>query len=129
MFYNLKKYLGIQHNAVIYLILVMLLAIVAVAFMTVFLNPENNPFALKCFLYTQTGIQCPLCGGQRSLFYLLQGDLAKSWHFNPLLILTLPIISLFLFNRYIFKVYIKSEILWYGLLVGIILFFIFRNIF
>ena len=36
-----------------------------------------------CVLYTATGIYCPGCGGTRSVYALLRGDIIKSLYYHP----------------------------------------------
>ena len=46
----------------------------------------QNPFTIPCFFKHYFGIECPGCGFQRSLWALLQGDLAESLRLYPALI-------------------------------------------
>jgi hypothetical protein len=39
---------------------------------------------LPCPFKFLTGCDCPACGTQRSIIYILKGEFAKSWEFNPL---------------------------------------------
>ncbi len=49
-----------------------------------------------CILYTYFGIYCPGCGGTRSLIYLLQGDIIRSFIAYPALPVTVLIICRYL---------------------------------
>lgn len=40
-------------------------------------------YMLPCTLYTWTGLYCPGCGGTRSIYALLQGNLVQSFCFHP----------------------------------------------
>jgi hypothetical protein len=42
------------------------------------------------FLFT-TGFSCPGCGTLRALHALTEGDVATAFHFNPLLLLAIPV--------------------------------------
>lgn len=45
-----------------------------------------SSWMLPCPVKALTGMECPGCGFQRSLWALLQGDIAGSWHAYPALI-------------------------------------------
>lgn len=55
-------------------------------------NPEENNFYPKCIIYSLTGYKCPGCGTQRSLHYLLNGDIASAFKSNALIMAALPFI-------------------------------------
>lgn len=40
-------------------------------------------YTLPCTLYTWTGFYCPGCGGTRSVFALLRGDILRSVYLHP----------------------------------------------
>ncbi|WP_310994331.1 DUF2752 domain-containing protein [Aequorivita marina] len=54
-------------------------------------NPSTN-FFLPCPIYYTTSFYCPGCGSQRAIHLLLHGDISGAFRFNPLLVLTLPIL-------------------------------------
>lgn len=41
-----------------------------------------------------TGLQCPGCGSQRAIHALLTGELGQAWHFNALMVASLPFLLL-----------------------------------
>ena len=45
-----------------------------------------------CPLLRFTGLYCPGCGATRALHHLLHGHVATAFDYNPLLILTLPLL-------------------------------------
>lgn len=47
-----------------------------------------------CLLRNLTGIPCPFCGGTRSFFSLLSGDVLAALHWNPLLTAAVAILPL-----------------------------------
>jgi|SRR6185369_13583879 hypothetical protein len=53
-------------------------------------DPSLYGFYPVCLFYKATGLLCPGCGSLRSLHQLLNGHLSAAFHFNPLLILSLP---------------------------------------
>ncbi len=67
------------------------LGVCAVVF---FFNPVHYGFYPICRFHQLTGLYCPGCGGTRSLYALLHGDLRAAWQDNALFILTLPVAGL-----------------------------------
>ncbi|MCG2420124.1 DUF2752 domain-containing protein [Aequorivita sp. F47161] len=70
------------------LITVLLLSFVFVYY---FFNPASN-FFIPCPFHYLTGFYCPGCGSQRAIHLLLHGDVFGAFRFNPLMVLTLPIL-------------------------------------
>lgn len=58
-----------------------------------FFDPVRWPFYPRCFLHEATGLLCPGCGSLRALHQLLHGHLAAAVHFNPLLVVSLPLLA------------------------------------
>lgn len=58
-----------------------------------FFSPTQYPFYPRCPLHALTGLHCPGCGSLRAMHSLLHGDLASAFHFNALLILSLPLLA------------------------------------
>lgn len=56
--------------------------------------PSEHAFYPKCVLYESTGLHCPGCGGTRAVAALVRGRIANAIQFNPLLIVGLPLIVL-----------------------------------
>jgi len=54
-------------------------------------DPTRYPFYPVCAFHQVTGLLCPGCGSLRAMHQLLHGNLATAFHFNPLLVVTLPI--------------------------------------
>lgn len=57
-----------------------------------FFNPSENSFFIPCPFHYITGLFCPGCGSQRAIHLLLHGDIVGAFRFNPLMVLTLPIL-------------------------------------
>ncbi|MCB0464112.1 MAG: DUF2752 domain-containing protein [Aequorivita sp.] len=55
-------------------------------------NPSENSFFIPCPFHYITGLFCPGCGSQRAIHLLLHGDILGAFRFNPLMVLTLPIL-------------------------------------
>ncbi|WP_353959560.1 DUF2752 domain-containing protein [Aequorivita aurantiaca] len=55
-------------------------------------NPSTHSLFIPCPFHYITGLFCPGCGSQRAIHSLVHGDLVGAFKFNPLLVLTLPIL-------------------------------------
>ena len=77
------------HPAV--LVLPVLLAAAAVAFVLFWFDPRQYHFYPICFFHQTTGLLCPGCGALRALHQLLHGHLATAFRFNPMLVVSLPV--------------------------------------
>lgn len=60
-------------------------------FIYYFFNPSTT-FFIPCPFHYITGFYCPGCGSQRAVHLLLHGDIWGAFRFNPLMVLTLPIL-------------------------------------
>ncbi|MDR2948877.1 MAG: DUF2752 domain-containing protein [Dysgonomonas sp.] len=95
---------------------------------------ENNGL---CSFKEITGLECPGCGGQRSIYYLLHGDILQALHYNAFFILAAPFLLYFYYlgvrvyilkqERYL-KSFVFSSYFAYSLLISVVVFFILRNI-
>ncbi|MDR2955256.1 MAG: DUF2752 domain-containing protein [Prevotella sp.] len=90
-----------------------------------------------CTFKDATGLECPGCGGQRSIYFLLHGDVLQALRYNAFFIIALPFLSYFYYRAvrvYILgqKEHLKSFVFTptfgFSLLAFVILFFILRNI-
>jgi len=59
-----------------------------------FFPPEQHAFYPRCLFYRITGAKCPGCGGLRAMHQLLHGHIANAWHYNALVVLSLPLAGL-----------------------------------
>lgn len=55
-----------------------------------FYNETNSGWSIQCSFYRITGLQCPGCGGQRALHYLLHGEFLKALRSNAMFVVCLP---------------------------------------
>jgi drug/metabolite transporter (DMT)-like permease len=55
-------------------------------------NPSQHNFYPVCLFHEATGLLCPGCGSLRALHQLLHGNVADAFRFNPLLVLSLPLV-------------------------------------
>lgn len=74
---------------------IILLLGAAVVFFT--FNPETSAIFPRCPFLVLTGLKCPGCGSQRGIHALLHGDVPAAFHYNALMVLSLPIIFLLLY--------------------------------
>lgn len=74
---------------------IILLLGAAVVFFT--FNPETSAIFPRCPFLVLTGLKCPGCGSQRGLHALLHGDVPLAFHYNALMVLSLPLIFLLLY--------------------------------
>jgi len=56
-------------------------------------DPRQYRFYPVCFFHQTTGLLCPGCGALRAAHQLLHGHLAAAFRFNPMLIVSLPILA------------------------------------
>ena len=107
----------------------------AVALVLYKFPPDHTRFYPRCLLYATTGLQCPGCGGLRAAHHLLHGHLAIAFHYNPLLILLLPVFGI-LGSCYVYARWrdrpvwpALSNPAWVWILVGgILVFSVVRNL-
>lgn len=55
-------------------------------------NPSEHSFFLSCPFKYATGYHCPGCGSQRAIYQLAHGNLGSAFSFNPLMVLSLPMV-------------------------------------
>src|SRR5215472_11298133 len=110
---------------------VMVASLAAILF---WFDPNQYAFYPHCIFHQVTGYLCPGCGGLRAMHQLLHGNLASAWHFNSLLVASLPLLSLWLavilWRRHFqgrALGHFRLAWLWSGL-AAILLFGIFRNL-
>ncbi len=81
---NIPRHAAVLAGAVA----ILLLAVVYGMF-----DPSSHLFP-RCPFHALTGFECPGCGSQRALHALLHADVAAAWHFNALLVASLPVLCL-----------------------------------
>jgi len=72
------------------------LALPSIAALLLRFPPEQYSFYPRCPIYTYLHLQCPGCGTTRALAALLHGHFAEALHLNPLTVLLLPLLMLYL---------------------------------
>jgi hypothetical protein len=68
------------------------LAVSAIAFLYRTYNPDENKYFPKCPFRELTGLQCPGCGSQRAMHYLLNFDMVNAAKENAILVFSIPYI-------------------------------------
>lgn len=113
---------------------ILLLVVLSTGAVLYFFNPSSNGFYPICLFHRLTGLNCPGCGGTRSAYALLHGNLALALKDNALLILLLPIIALrgawLMGKRHLGKPtgqFLPAKALW-GLLAVTVIFTVLRNL-
>jgi hypothetical protein len=56
-------------------------------------NPTQTRLFPPCPLYAATGLYCPGCGSTRAVHHLLHGHVATAFGYNPLLVVSLPLLA------------------------------------
>ncbi len=56
-------------------------------------DPRQYHFYPVCLFYRTTGLLCPGCGALRATHQLLHGHLATAFRFNPMLVVSLPVLA------------------------------------
>ena len=115
---------------------VILLLVVAALYLgaLAYRHPADYGFLPPCQFHEWTGLFCPGCGATRAVHFLLQGDWKTSLHYNPLVILFLPILLL-LPGQWLYEIFYRKSIhyslqakFYLGLAIVVIVFFVLRNV-
>ena len=89
----------------------------------------TNPAALiyfpRCPLHEFTGLYCPGCGSTRALYQLAHGHLLAAFRFNPLAVVALPVLAIWLTRGE--RSLVKPVWIW-SLLIVIVAFGVLRNL-
>jgi len=114
-------------------VVVLALALVANILLFCF-DPSIHGFYPTCFFHETTGLLCPGCGSLRALHLLLHGHIEAAFHFNPLLVLSLPLFVWFaglycvrMAHNQSFRFRVPSKWIWIGVTV-ILAFSVWRNL-
>lgn len=58
-----------------------------------YIDPVKTQWLPPCMFHYFTGLYCPGCGSSRGLHQLMHGNLIGAWHYNPLMVLCLPLMG------------------------------------
>lgn len=101
-----------------------------------FFNPADDSFFLVCPFKYVTGYHCPGCGSQRAIHQLAHGNLRIAWGYNPLMVLSIPLVLYgfgikswnYLYSTdYRFKLFYNNFFV-YTYFFVVLLFWILRNV-
>ncbi len=111
-----------------------IVALVAILLLYASFNPANHPFP-RCIFLSLTGLKCPGCGSQRALHALMHANIIQAWHYNPLLIVSIPFLALLVFSQLMkhrfTKLYnnLNGGIVIWTVFIIVVAWWILRNIF
>lgn len=106
---------------------IVLLAATAVVYA---IDPTQHRLTLPCPYLTLTGWACPGCGLTRSLHFLLHGDVARAFSYNPWAFVSGPALAAFVALPVVTAEPRASRwrtVLAWGMLVVTLAFWIWRN--
>lgn len=112
----------------------MVLLFIAGAVLLYYVNPSETPL-IPCLFRSLTGLECAGCGLTRASHQVLHGNFEAAWNFNPLIFVTVPVISYLVF-RFILREWFGKQLptiqmpLWLYIALGIaiIMFTVVRNL-
>ena len=61
---------------------IILIEFIILIIMSFIINCKYITGVSQCYIFQNTGILCPSCGGTRCIQSLLQGDIVSSFHYN-----------------------------------------------
>lgn len=64
-------------------------------------NPSQHSFFLPCPLKYTTDLYCAGCGSQRAIHHLMHFEFFQAFRYNPLLVLTIPLLIYALVIEYL----------------------------
>jgi Protein of unknown function (DUF2752) len=88
-------------------------------------NPARLTYCPLCLFHSFTGLYCPGCGSTRALHQLTHGHLLAAFHLNPLAVVALPLLTIWLARGECTK--LKPAWIW-TLLAIIVAFGVLRNL-
>jgi hypothetical protein len=115
-----------------------ILALSLTAILVIFsFDPRSASIYPPCPYRTLTGYYCPGCGAGQAAYFFLHGQLELAFYYNPLAVITFPVIALALIFQFAAELRGRRAIFWSGhrwvtFFVGLlplifILFWIIRN--
>lgn len=119
----------------------LLAALIACSFMGGFLllyyfNPAKGGYFLQCPFHFATGLYCPGCGSQRALHQLFHLNFNEAFRYNPLMVLSLPLVAyalcltiynFFFKTQHRLKLFYKNWFV-FGFFGLVLIFWILRNL-
>jgi hypothetical protein len=68
--------------------------VIGCAVLLYFIDPATSRGYPTCPLHALTGLYCPGCGSLRATHQLLHGNLTAGLRFNPLMVISLPVLGI-----------------------------------
>lgn len=75
---------------------------------------------LPCLTKKYFGVDCPGCGLQRSIAFLIKGDVAAAWDMYPAIFTIIPLVGVFAASQFI-KIKYVNKIIFSLLIISLIL--------
>lgn len=110
--------------------IVIIFIILCLIFLYFSFNPEEYGFFPKCPIYSLTGYQCPGCGSQRSIHYLLNFKIFSALQQNFLVPFFILYIFLLMISKWLdlkFQAFLENQYMLYIILIIIITYLVLRN--
>lgn len=117
-----------------YIVVVAVILLAVTFFVVYFRFDPSAGFFPRCPFFSVTGYLCPGCGSQRALHALLHGDLVAAWHYNAMMLLFIPVVSVLLVAEVCRKkssclyTRVNSRFVIWGVVAVIVAWWILRNI-
>lgn len=83
-----------------YIFIIAFIGIIGVSILYSF-NPEVSKFFPPCMFHYFTGFDCPGCGSQRAIHYLLHLQIKEAFLRNPLLVISIPYLITGIYFEYL----------------------------
>lgn len=77
-------------------------------------------FMMPCLTKKYLGVDCPGCGLQRSISFLIKGDFASAWDMYPAIFTIIPLVGFFTVSQFI-KIKYANKIILSLLFISVIL--------
>lgn len=75
---------------------VVAVVLIVAALVYFYFDPSSSRWFPRCMFLESTGFKCPGCGSQRAIHALLHGHVATAWHFNAMMVVSMPVIAFYL---------------------------------
>ena len=92
------------------------------------LDPIGSYIYPPCMFYRLTGLYCPGCGSVRALHQLSHGHLLRAMQFNPLMVLSIPLMVLLFCKQYSNPRFVLHPVWAWSALILLVAYWVLRNI-
>lgn len=118
-------------------VLALILPALVICFYFAYYDANFDSEGRQCTVLYLTGLQCPGCGGQRALHYLLHGEIMMALRYNVLFVIGLPFLIYLYYlvlqmyvlknEKYLNRTIFSTRFV-YIFLAILLIFFVLRNI-